>query len=225
MQAEEPVDEPVTKLRRDSSDIQYDAAGLKIARRDSKVDPQPDTTGLKVTRHDSKGYPPADVYTKGRESKWDKLKDLQASKSKNIVWTEAVRRSVFLSALQKPELKFVQGSARLISVEKGQVIYEAGSEPEFMYIVHSGLVRATQGSPAMKEARRMREFGPSDSFGSCELLYPNAKRMSTLTAVEPGLIWTIARLSDPSLMYRALLWNKTHFPRRELLPGAGVFLT
>ena len=60
-----------------------------------------------------------------------------------------------------------------------------------MYLVHSGTYRASvdcRGS-----ITRARDYGPGDSFGSCELLCTMGGRSCTVSVLEAGIVWGIPR--------------------------------
>lgn len=123
--------------------------------------------------------------------KWKRVQAAVKNKSNTVIWQTAVKRSPFLSRLPKEELKYIKTNARLQALSAGEVIFEEGSEPEYYYIVQDGMVRATQFQGDV--IKRARDYGPSDGFGSHEMLYPGMRRTTTCTAVDEVMVWTLSR--------------------------------
>ena len=117
-----------------------------------------------------------------KQMKWKRVQAAVKNKSNTVIWQTAVKRSPFLSRLPKEELKYIKTNARLQALSAGEVIFEEGSEPEYYYIVQDGMVRATQFQGDV--IKRARDYGPSDGFGSHEMLYPGMRRTTTCTAVD-----------------------------------------
>ena len=109
------------------------------------------------------------------------------------------------------EVKYVKDTARLIRTTVGMVLFEQGDTPSMLYLVHSGLYRATVSSDGLRTStlaassfgrssafgtnsdgnRPARDFGPLDNFGACELLSTMGDRTHTVTCLEAGWVWGI----------------------------------
>ena len=110
------------------------------------------------------------------------------TKTKDEVWQDSLQRSILLKHLAKPELKYVKQSLKSMSHSVGQVVYNAGDVADTAYFVQSGTYIATRPSPA--GPRKLREYGPGDSFGSCELL-AGELRCCNVSCIETGQVWLV----------------------------------
>ena len=90
----------------------------------------------------------------------------------------------------------------------GQVVYNAGDVADTAYFVQSGTYIATRPSPA--GPRKLREYGPGDSFGSCELL-AGEPRSCNVSCIEAGQVWLV----DKRVFMEKM--RVTAPPKKELL--------
>lgn len=107
-------------------------------------------------------------------------------------WLSAARRCVLLDGLPKNELNFVYKSSHAITTREGDVIFSQGDFPSCLYLVHSGLYRASVGGRSGQQ-RRARDYGEATSFGSCELLSHIGGRSCSVIALSGGVLWSIPR--------------------------------
>jgi CRP-like cAMP-binding protein len=110
-------------------------------------------------------------------------------------WSRALKGSVLLRKLPTEVQGYVQRSCKVMRVAAEQVVYAQGDMAEAFYVVQSGRFRATAVGADGETQQLVREYGPSEAFGSHELLLKaaNLVRRVTVTSLEPGVLWTISK--------------------------------
>ena len=115
-------------------------------------------------------------------------------------WSLAVKRCLLFSTRSAAEIKYVHKTTRLLEATAEAHIFDEGDTPSTLYIVHSGLYRASSSRATTLSARGgpetwwrspLRDFGPLDHFGACELLTQMGDRACTIAVVEPGWLWCV----------------------------------
>src|SRR5262249_48909505 len=97
---------------------------------------------------------------------------------------DALRRYPLLAALGSGRLGPWLASARPVAVEMGEMLFQAGTPGEHLYLVEEGRVRV------LREGKKGREiglgaYGPRDLFGEYALL-PPGKNTATCRASSAG---------------------------------------
>ena len=111
-------------------------------------------------------------------------------------WVSAVKHCVLFDHHHgSSELHFIHAASRVIQCKAGECLYAQGDAPSMMYLVHSGLFRASVPSLGRQgkagELNWARDYGPGDNFGACELLSHMGCRQCTVEVVADGMLWGI----------------------------------
>ena len=117
---------------------------------------------------------------------------IKMSKADNDLFISSMQKSLLFRHLALPELKFVATNSRLRKFDAGQQLYKEGEPADFFFVVHSGAYHET-GEHALgsRATRRMHKI-IGHTFGSHELLFPQARKTS-VHAAEAGMCWSIPK--------------------------------
>jgi len=109
---------------------------------------------------------------------------------------EALGHAPLFRELSKHELGELAKATEDLEVEEGKVLTRQGDLGREFFVIVDGEVSVT------KDGEEIRRLGPGDFFGEIALVYEDARRTATVTAVTPLRFFVLTRQSFRSLIER-----------------------
>jgi CRP-like cAMP-binding protein len=109
---------------------------------------------------------------------------------------DALAKAPLFSALSKQELGELAKASEDLEVGEGRVLMREGDLGREFFVIVDGDVSVTQ------DGKEIRRLGAGDFFGEIALIYENARRTATVTAVSPLRFFVLTRQSFRSLLER-----------------------
>lgn len=107
---------------------------------------------------------------------------------------DALAKAPLFSALSKQELGELAKASEDLEVGEGRVLTREGDLGREFFVIVDGDVSVTQ------DGEEIRRLGAGDFFGEIALIYENARRTATVTAVSPLRFFVLTRQSFRSLL-------------------------
>jgi CRP/FNR family transcriptional regulator, cyclic AMP receptor protein len=107
---------------------------------------------------------------------------------------EALGKTPLFGGLSKHELGELAKVTEDLEVDEGRVLTREGDLGREFFVIVEGDVSVTQ------DGNEIRRLGPGDFFGEIALIYENARRTATVTAVSPLRFFVLTRQSFRSLL-------------------------
>jgi CRP/FNR family transcriptional regulator, cyclic AMP receptor protein len=107
---------------------------------------------------------------------------------------EALGKTPLFGELSKHELGELAKVTEDLEVDEGRVLTREGDLGREFFVIVEGDVSVTQ------DGNEIRRLGPGDFFGEIALIYENARRTATVTAVSPLRFFVLTRQSFRSLL-------------------------
>ena len=107
---------------------------------------------------------------------------------------DALAKAPLFSALSKQELGELAKASEDLEVGEGKVLMREGDLGREFFVIVEGDVSVTQ------DGKEIRRLGAGDFFGEIALIYENARRTATVTAVSPLRFFVLTRQSFRSLL-------------------------
>lgn len=106
-------------------------------------------------------------------------------------WLKAARTSVLMRKQPQETHGYLLRAAKMRKVEAGEVVYEEGAVPDAFYVINEGSFRVSTSTVDGSSRQLARVLGPSDTFGSHELLLGLKQRTVQVACVEAGAVWVL----------------------------------
>ena len=107
---------------------------------------------------------------------------------------DALAKAPLFAALSRQELGELAKATEDLEVEEGKTLTREGDLGREFFVIVDGDVSVTQ------DGNEIRRLGPGDFFGEIALIYDNARRTATVTAVSPLRFFVLTRQSFRSLL-------------------------
>ena len=115
----------------------------------------------------------------------------------------AVKSNIIFSRLNDLQLTMLQQAMGEHVVAAGQNVITQGEKGNHYFIVESGSLDVyVTGDEDGAEPKRVKGFGPGDSFGELGLMY-NCPRTATITASSDVVLWSLDRMSFRMIVLEA----------------------
>jgi CRP/FNR family cyclic AMP-dependent transcriptional regulator len=118
---------------------------------------------------------------------------------------EALGKTPLFGELSKHELGELAKVTEDLEVDEGRVLTREGDLGREFFVIVEGDVSVTQ------DGNEIRRLGPGDFFGEIALIYENARRTATVTAVSPLRFFVLTRQS-----FRSLLEHQPEIERKVM---------
>ena len=116
---------------------------------------------------------------------------------------KAVKSNIIFSRLNDLQLTMLQQAMGEHHVAAGQNVITQGEKGNHFFIVESGELGVyVTGDEEGAEAKRVKGFGPGDSFGELALMY-NCPRTATISATTDTVLWSLDRVSFRMIVLEA----------------------
>jgi CRP-like cAMP-binding protein len=106
----------------------------------------------------------------------------------------ALGKTPLFGELSKHELGELAKATEDLEVDEGRVLTREGDLGREFFVIVEGDVSVTQ------DGNEIRRLGPGDFFGEIALIYENARRTATVTALSPLRFFVLTRQSFRSLL-------------------------
>ena len=107
---------------------------------------------------------------------------------------DALAKAPLFAGLSRHELGELAKATEDLEVEEGKVLTREGDLGREFFVIVEGDVSVT------KDGSEIRRLGPGDFFGEIALIYENARRTATVTAVSHLRFFVLTRQSFRSLL-------------------------
>lgn len=107
---------------------------------------------------------------------------------------DALAKAPLFAALSRQELGALAKATEDLEVEEGKTLTREGDLGREFFVIVEGDVSV------MQEGNEIRRLGAGDFFGEIALIYDNARRTATVTAVSPLRFFVLTRQSFRSLL-------------------------
>jgi cAMP-dependent protein kinase regulator len=107
---------------------------------------------------------------------------------------DALAKAPLFAALSRQELGELAKATEDLEVEEGKTLTREGDLGREFFVIVDGEVSV------MQDGNEIRRLGAGDFFGEIALIYDNARRTATVTAVSPLRFFVLTRQSFRSLL-------------------------
>ena len=107
---------------------------------------------------------------------------------------DALAKAPLFAALSRQELGELAKATEDLEVEEGKTLTREGDLGREFFVIVEGDVSV------MQDGNEIRRLGAGDFFGEIALIYDNARRTATVTAVSPLRFFVLTRQSFRSLL-------------------------
>jgi len=107
---------------------------------------------------------------------------------------DALAKAPLFAALSRQELGALAKATEDLEVEEGKTLTREGDLGREFFVIVEGDVSV------MQDGNEIRRLGAGDFFGEIALIYDNARRTATVTAVSPLRFFVLTRQSFRSLL-------------------------
>ena len=106
----------------------------------------------------------------------------------------SLAKAPLFAALSRQELGQLAKATEDLEVDEGKTLTREGDLGREFFVIVDGEVSVTQ------DGNEIRRLGAGDFFGEIALIYDNARRTATVTAVSPLRFFVLTRQSFRSLL-------------------------
>ena len=106
----------------------------------------------------------------------------------------SLAKAPLFAALSRQELGQLAKATEDLEVDEGKTLTREGDLGREFFVIVDGEVTVTQ------DGNEIRRLGAGDFFGEIALIYDNARRTATVTAVSPLRFFVLTRQSFRSLL-------------------------
>ena len=117
----------------------------------------------------------------------------------------SLAKAPLFAALSRQELGQLAKATEDLEVDEGKTLTREGDLGREFFVIVDGEVTVTQ------DGNEIRRLGAGDFFGEIALIYDNARRTATVTAVSPLRFFVLTRQS-----FRSLLEHQTEIEEKVM---------
>ena len=121
-----------------------------------------------------------------------------------------ILHSFLFGALEPKDIEVVIGAMEERKFAKDEDVIKQGDNGDCIYIVESGNLDCYKQFKKDEEPKKVKEYGPGDTFGELALLY-NSPRAATIRAVTEVVTWVLDRATFINIVKDAAQKKREHY--------------